>query len=86
MARYYDQGNPYERKRLTGDLFTVQKFSLLSPLQEAGGMQAGAGAVAESYLQIQRHRKQPWASCGLLISSNKATPPDPSQAVPLPDP
>lgn len=60
--------------------------------EEQGSMQVGTGVLAEGYIWIHRPRKGNWAWHGFLklkihpqwhTSSDKATPPNPSQTVPL---
>lgn len=61
VKRHHHQSNSSKRKHLRGGLFTVL---------ETGGIQAGSGTVADSYLLICRQTIQRYRNVGKQISTH----------------
>lgn len=96
VKRHYEHSNAYIRMRLIGASLWFQKFSPFLSWQGARqhtGRHGAREVDQKFYILIHRQREKDTTRHGLLkpqspsqwyTSSNKATPPSPSQTVPFP--
>jgi hypothetical protein len=80
MKRHHDHSNSYERKHLIRACLQFQRFiAHYHHVLEHGSVQAGAGAVAESYILIPRQKERDTGSALAFetskLSSSDTPPP-----------